>query len=183
MSKMLSSIARGTEGVALVKFANLHGLADDWHDAGQPPPGASPISVMVSGSRLDNIFGNLVMVDEGEISPEYLIHLGGNRAKCVVNLATVLAMATAYARQQIALAGGSRVKKDAPIQGLQLPGGTVVRMTPGLLDAPPPNGHRPATPAPVVVKKPAKKPAKKATVRKGRTSARTTRPARRSGSR
>jgi hypothetical protein len=99
MSENLSAMARGPEGQALVRFAGHNDLPDDWSD--------TKIQAMLSGNRLDNATG-ATLTDLDERSPdginrEYLVHLEGCGV-CVVNLATILAMATAWCRHQQDLA-------------------------------------------------------------------------------
>ena len=94
MSNRLDAIARGTEGTSLVNFTRLNGLdpalSDDW----------TRIRGLVSGGRLDDLHGPVIMVNQGQINEEYLIHLRGPKANCVVNLAQVLALATAFCAER-----------------------------------------------------------------------------------
>lgn len=94
MSSTISAIARGTEGMALREFARANKLAEDWGNCRE-----SSIMAWHTGKSLDNRNGNDERVNGG-INEELLIHLEGCNGRVTLNLATVLAMATAYSQEE-----------------------------------------------------------------------------------
>ena len=105
---VLSAVARGREGNALLDFAEANGLAADWAE-----PRKAGVKVMLTGNSLDNRYGNDKLVKE-DINPEYLVHLDGPRGTCVINLATMLALAAAYIKYEGERAAAITDKKTAP---------------------------------------------------------------------
>jgi len=92
MTNMLDSMARGSEGKTLTEFAKRNGLSvdnlEDWCQ--------DTIDGIMSGRTLGNINGGVVYDHTGKLNDEYLLHLIGKRARCVVNVSVILAMAVAY---------------------------------------------------------------------------------------
>ncbi len=97
---MLSALARSQEGRSLIEFCETNSIAMDWSKLEE-----QQITAMVSGNKLGNAVGNLFILNDGRsFNTEYLIHLFGPQSTCLVNLATIIAMAAAYCRSQNSLA-------------------------------------------------------------------------------
>lgn len=101
---MLSSMARSATGKQLLEFMKRAGLPPDWED----PPGHNVVA-HTSGLVLDNKIGPTEL-NGGRVNEELLVHLSHQDYKIVVNLNVVLALATAYVRQQYEIA--SKATKD-----------------------------------------------------------------------
>jgi len=101
---MLSSMARSATGKQLLEFMKRAELPPDWED----PPGHN-VTAYTSGIVLDNKVGPTEL-SGGRVNEELLVHLTLSDHKIVVNLNVVLALATAYVRQQYEVA--SKATKD-----------------------------------------------------------------------
>lgn len=75
------------EGRALLNFANHTGVRPDWHE-----PDEQEVTAKIVGESFDNAGGS------GEM--EIILAVGDNTSVCL-NLASVLALATAYAREHL----------------------------------------------------------------------------------
>ena len=119
---MLSALARSPEGKALLDFAKLSGLPDDWED-----PKRHLVTAKCSGHVLDNNNPPVPILDvtnprTAAVNEELLVHLSHPSGACVANLNTVLALACAYIRYQYRLAGEvlaqeSNLKRESTEQG------------------------------------------------------------------
>ncbi len=89
-----SALARSPDMHRLLVFAQESGLLPSWLD-----PQALGVSACVTGNTLDQAIGS-DMLDGQQANLEMLIHLESPRGRCTVNLATVLALATAYISEQ-----------------------------------------------------------------------------------
>jgi len=101
---MLSSMARSATGKRLLEFMKKAELPPDWED----PPGHG-VTAHTTGLILDNMVGPTEL-NGGRVNEEILVHLAHTDQKIVVNLNVVLALATAYVRQQYEVA--SKAAKD-----------------------------------------------------------------------
>ena len=104
---LLSAIARSNEGCDLLEFAKTHKLSEDWQETREVG-----VKAMLTGRDLDNKNSNAKFVD-GDINHEYLVHIEGPAQSCVVNLATILAMAAAYVDNELARA--AKIASDSAI--------------------------------------------------------------------
>jgi hypothetical protein len=95
---MSSSLARSPESRNLLAFMAAAELSDDWMD-----PSGHGITAYVSGKVLSNEIGATELVN-GRINEEMLVHLEHNKAKIVLNLNTLLVLASGYIRQQFDMA-------------------------------------------------------------------------------
>ena len=98
---MLSAMARSPEGKSLLDFMVAAGLSADWED-----PQGHDVSCDVSGRFLSNKVGPNVL-DGSRPNNELLVHLdidGPSTHTTTVNLNTILALASAYVRQQYGIA-------------------------------------------------------------------------------
>lgn len=99
MAGMSSSLARALESRNLLTFMASAGLSDDWAD-----PDGHGVTAYVSGKVLDNAIGAVELSGNRHVNNEILIHLECSKAKMVVNLNTLLVLASSYIRQQINVA-------------------------------------------------------------------------------
>ena len=98
-SGMLSSMARSSEGKNLLLFMKTVGLSHDWSD-----PTGHGVTAFVNGQTLDNTVGASELTATGQVNCEILVHLEHKNIKIVVNLNTMLALASGYVRQQYGVA-------------------------------------------------------------------------------
>ena len=103
---MLSALARSREGRALLDFAQDSKLNDCWSESGP-----SGVEVAINGRILDNQNGNEPIVN-GKVNTELVLHLSSpDGGTAVVNLATILACATAFIASEFGKAAASHSKK------------------------------------------------------------------------
>jgi hypothetical protein len=98
-SGMSSSLARAIESRNLLTFMSSAGLSNDWAD-----PNGHNVTAYFSGKILDNAVGAAELSGSRRINNEILVHLECPNAKIVVNLNTLLVLASSYIRQQIDVA-------------------------------------------------------------------------------
>lgn len=91
---MSSSYARSSESDALVKFMKAANISIDWAD-----PVGHGITAWVTGNALSNEIG-AIELNGKKVNNELLLHLEHNNEKVVVNLNTLLVLATSYIKQQ-----------------------------------------------------------------------------------
>jgi hypothetical protein len=96
---MLSSLARSPDGRDLLMFMKITKLPEDWSD-----PIGHEVTAFVSGQVLDNSVGSAELTVTGKVNDEMLVHLQHSDTAAIVNLATILALAAGYVRQQYKLA-------------------------------------------------------------------------------
>lgn len=96
MGSMISAVARSKESINLLEFADSNGLHDDWSSSHDE----KGIRAMITGMVLDNK-NSPSPISKGSVNTEFLVHLTGPAGKCVVNLSTVLALASAYIRDDL----------------------------------------------------------------------------------
>ena len=94
-SGMLSSLARSPEGKSLLSFMRVTELSHDWSN-----PNRRGITAHFSGQLLDNEVGPIELTSTGRINDELLVHLEHRDTRIIVNLNTLLALASGYIRQQ-----------------------------------------------------------------------------------
>ena len=92
---MLSSLARSPEGRNLLLFMASAGLSDDWAD-----PTSHGVTAYVNGKILDNAIGAVELVNGRQVNEEILVHLECANSKVILNLNTLIALASRYIRQQ-----------------------------------------------------------------------------------
>ena len=95
---MASSLARSPEGRNLLAFAAAAGLSDDWAD-----PSGHGVTAWVNGNVLNNGVGAVELAGR-QVNDELLVHLECAGAKVILNLNTLLALASSYVRQQYDIA-------------------------------------------------------------------------------
>ena len=93
---MLSALARSAACKQLVVFADASQLPEDWED-----PGQSGVTAFISGYKLDQKVGSAEFSGD-RFNEELLVHLRSPNVACTINLNTVLALATAFVRDQYA---------------------------------------------------------------------------------
>ena len=96
---MLSALARSDMGEELLEFVRQSGLPDDWEN-----PAAHSVEAHCTGRILDNKLG-AIEVDGPRMNEELLVHLRSPAGRCVLNLNTLLAFATAYVAYQFDAVG------------------------------------------------------------------------------
>ena len=99
VSGMSSSLARAPESRNLLAFMAAAGLSDDWTD-----PSGHDVTAYVSGKVLSNDVGAVELTSNNRINEELLVHLEHPGAKIVLNLNTLLVLASGYVRQQFDMA-------------------------------------------------------------------------------
>jgi hypothetical protein len=99
MAGMSSSLARSIESRNLLTFMTCAGLSDDWAD-----PNGHGVTAYIGGKILDNAVGGVELSGSRRINNEILIHLECPKSKIVVNLNTLLVLASSYIRQQMDVA-------------------------------------------------------------------------------
>ena len=95
---MASSLARLPESRNLLAFMAQAGISNDWID-----PAGNGVVAHVSGKILNNDIGSAELVGR-KINEEMLVHLEHGKTKIVLNLATLLVLASSYIRQQFNIA-------------------------------------------------------------------------------
>ena len=99
---MASSLARSAESKNLLAFMASAGLSDDWAD-----PSGHGVTAWVSGKVLNNEVGAVELAGNRQVNDELLVHLECPEAKLVVNLNTLLVLATGYIRVQYSVAAAA----------------------------------------------------------------------------
>lgn len=100
---LVSAMARGEEAKLLVEFEDLNRIQAGWSGASD-----RGIKAMVSGLILDNLNDAHITEDDShKLNKEILVHLSSPLGDCTVNLATVLAFASSYIREQHQIAVNS----------------------------------------------------------------------------
>jgi hypothetical protein len=94
---MASSLARLPESRNLLAFMAEAGISNDWVDT-------SGIAAYTSGKVLSNEVGAVELAGSRKINEEMLIHLEHGKTKIVLNLNTLLVLASSYIRQQFNIA-------------------------------------------------------------------------------
>lgn len=95
---MASSMARLPESRNLLAFMAEAGLSNDWID-----PTNNGVTAHISGKVLNNEVGAVELVGR-KINEEMLVHLEHGKTKIVLNLNTLLVLASSYIRQQFNIA-------------------------------------------------------------------------------
>lgn len=93
-SGMSSSLARSPESRNLLAFIAAAGLSDDWAD-----PSGHNVTAWVNGKILNNEVGAIELAGR-QVNDEILVHLECPGAKIILNLNTILVLASSYVRQQ-----------------------------------------------------------------------------------
>jgi hypothetical protein len=99
VDNILTNLARGTQGQALVKFMETQNIDSGWL--------FTDAIAMATGLVLASTNGNQVILDNGQVNSQCLIHLYSQDKyleRYTFNLASVLAMAAAYCKYQQRLA-------------------------------------------------------------------------------
>jgi hypothetical protein len=104
---MSSCLARSPEGKSLLTFMSMADLTDDWID-----PKGHDVTAFVSGKILDNLVGSNELVGPNQVNEEILIHLEHSDTSIVINLNTLLVLASSYVRQQLDMADGVVLKQQ-----------------------------------------------------------------------
>jgi hypothetical protein len=94
---MASSLARLPESRNLLAFMAAAGISNDWVDT-------SGITAYTSGKVLSNEVGAVELAGSRKINEEMLVHLEHGKTKIVLNLTTLLVLASSYIRQQFNIA-------------------------------------------------------------------------------
>lgn len=94
MSNMLSALARSPMGKSLINFIEVSNINEDWDEP--------KVQAFITGNKLDNQKFNDILV-EGGANDEILVHLQSDHGKCILNLNTILAFASAYVKNQYML--------------------------------------------------------------------------------
>lgn len=94
-SGMASSLARSPEGKSLLAFMVETGLSNDWAD-----PSGHGITAYVNGKVLNNEIGASEFAKSNQINDEILVYLEHGQTKVILNLNTLLVLASSYVRQQ-----------------------------------------------------------------------------------
>lgn len=99
---ILTNLARGPQGIALLNLMETHKIDSGW-------TAPELITAVVTGCALANTQGNQIILDDGAVNEQFLLHLQtkdsrNKRESCTLNLAAVLAMAAAYCKYQQRLA-------------------------------------------------------------------------------
>jgi len=94
---MASSLARLPESRNLLAFMAEANISNDWVDT-------SGVTAYVSGKVLNNEVGAVELAGNRKINEEMLVHLEYGKTKIVLNLATLLVLASSYIRQQFNVA-------------------------------------------------------------------------------
>jgi hypothetical protein len=92
-SSMASSLARSPEGKSLLTF--ISGLEDGLAD-----PKSNGVTAYVSGKVLGNEVGAKELAGNNQVNDELLVHLECRDEKVILNLNTLLILASSYIRQQ-----------------------------------------------------------------------------------
>lgn len=101
---MASSLARSPECINLLEFMENAGLSNDWAD-----PCGHGVVAYVTGRVLGNDVGAVELAGSRKINDELLVHLECTKdsdanSKIILNLNTLLVMASNYIRQQYDIA-------------------------------------------------------------------------------
>jgi len=96
---MASSLARLPESGNLLAFMAEAGLSSDWID-----PAGHGVTARVSGKVLNNEVGAVELAGSRKINEEMLVQLEHGKTKLVLNLTTLLVLASSYIRQQFNVA-------------------------------------------------------------------------------
>ena len=96
---MSSSLARAPESRNLMAFMAASGLSDDWAD-----PSGHGVTAHINGKVLNNEFGAVELIGSRQVNDEILVHLECTGAKLILNLNTLLVLASSYIRQQYDIA-------------------------------------------------------------------------------
>ena len=94
-SGMASSLARSPESKSLLTFMSDADLSDDWVD-----PRGHGITAYVTGKVLSNENGAVEVVGRNKANDELLVHLEHGKTGIVLNLNTLLVLASSYVRLQ-----------------------------------------------------------------------------------
>jgi hypothetical protein len=96
---MASSLARLPENKNLLVFMAEAGLSGDWVD-----PAGHGVVAHFSGKTLNNEVGAVELAGSRKINEEMLVHLEHGKSKVILNLNTLLVLASSYVRQQFNVA-------------------------------------------------------------------------------